>query len=365
MELKNVSILNLMSPNLAADRNVKMMAEAFDGVLRDIIKQIPEVAIIPNLVLDQIVNETLIDLLAWQFHVDFYEPTMPIETKRDLVMKSLDWHTRKGTPSVVEEIVSTVFSRAKIQEWFNYGGLPYRFRIGTEEEIPNEQIRSMLIRAINSVKNTRSYLDEITSITVFKDEIPSDDFWAMEVNVNPTDSDSITQSIFRNGRILRDGTTVFDTVVDYLFRNGAATRNGSIIRNMLQRVPAVGTVEQPVYRRFGMQDTLHLELNDGNYVDEQEINDFTGDTNLELWLSDRFEITETLAAIALSKKEYRSSLNIEDMFVINGSSKSNIIENFDIREDMSAGLFYHFFRDGARDRNGTIQRKGMVFIPLE
>jgi phage tail P2-like protein len=164
MDLSNISILNLMPPNLAKDHGIRMLAMAFDEVLREIISKIPDVAIIPNLVQKKIVDETLIDLLAWQFHVDFYEPDLPIEVKRDLVLKSLDWHFSKGTPSVVEEIVSTVFSKAKIEEWFEYGGLPYRFRVSTEDEILDTKTIKKLIRAINSVKNTRSFLDTLNQV---------------------------------------------------------------------------------------------------------------------------------------------------------------------------------------------------------
>jgi phage tail P2-like protein len=175
MDLSDISILGLMPPNLAADKNIKMMAEAFDEALRGIIEKIPDVAMIPNLALNKLVNETLIDLLAWQFHVDFYEPGLPVEIKRELVLKSLDWHYRKGTPSVVEEIVSAVFSRAKIEEWYEYGGRPYRFRIATEEQPPDAEAAKKLMRAINSVKNTRSFLDNITRLTDFTDEVTTED----------------------------------------------------------------------------------------------------------------------------------------------------------------------------------------------
>jgi phage tail P2-like protein len=171
MELKDISILNLMPSNLAKDLGVRMMAEAFDKVLRDTIGKIPDVAIIPNLVLDKIVNETLIDLLAWQFHVDFYDPEFTIEVKRNLVLKSLDWHFRKGTPSVVEDIVSTVFSKAIVQEWFEYGGLPYRFRIAIEEQISDSEAINEFMHAIRSVKNTRSLFDSFTQLLDFIDEV--------------------------------------------------------------------------------------------------------------------------------------------------------------------------------------------------
>ena len=170
MDLSNVSILNIMPPNLAADRNVRMTAEAFDKTLHDIINKIPDVAIIPGLVLNRIVNETLIDLLAWQFHADFYDPGLPVEIKKELVLKSLDWHYRKGTPSVVEEIVSAVFSKARVEEWYEYGGHPYRFRVATEEQMPDKETLDKLMRAINAVKNTRSFLDTLTQLYEFYDK---------------------------------------------------------------------------------------------------------------------------------------------------------------------------------------------------
>jgi phage tail P2-like protein len=206
MDLSTISLLPLMPPNLAADRNVKMIAEAFDEVVRKIISKIPGVAIIPNLVLNQIANEMIIDLLAWQFHVDFYKPEMPIETKRALVLKSLDWHTRKGTPSVVEEIVSTVFSKAEIQEWFDYGGLPYRFRIGTVEELPDEETRENLRRAIASVKNTRSFLDTITSILYFEDAFAITDYLVMVAQYN-NGKDYYGNRLQFNGAAKFDGVT--------------------------------------------------------------------------------------------------------------------------------------------------------------
>jgi len=206
MDLSNISILNIMPPNIAADPNIRKIAEAFDEVLRGIIAKIPNVEVIPNLVLNRIVDETLIDLLAWQFHVDFYDPKLPIEIKRELVLKSLDWHTRKGTPSVVEEIVSTVFSRAKIEEWFEYGGQPYRFRIATEEQMPDAETVNKLIRAVNSVKNTRSFLETLTQMTDFFDEVITEDILGLII-ARTKFSDSFNYSGLKfNGQIKHDGS---------------------------------------------------------------------------------------------------------------------------------------------------------------
>jgi phage tail P2-like protein len=191
MDLCNVSILSLMPPNLAKDRNVKMMAEAFDETLRDIIKKIPDIGIIPNLVLENLVNETLIDILAFQFHVDFYDPKMPIEVKRKLVLKSLDWHTRKGTPSVVEEIVTAVFSDAVIEERYEYGGLPYRFRISTGLPLSDGEIIKNLMDAIFSVKNTRSWLDVIDALINYEFYVGSFPDFSTHINILSEENDSV------------------------------------------------------------------------------------------------------------------------------------------------------------------------------
>jgi phage tail P2-like protein len=246
MNLSNVSILNLMPQNLAADKNIKMMAEAFDEVLRDIIKNIPDVEIIPNLILNRIVNETLIDLLAWQFHVDFYDPGLPIEIKRELVLKSLDWHFRKGTPSVVEEIVSTVFMKAKVQEWYEYGGRPYRFRIAIEDQITDGEAMQKFVRAINSVKNTRSFLEKLTYLVDFTDEIDMSE--SLKITPIRRDQDVYPGGLRYNGRFRYDHG-------DFIRFDGAHKYDGSWHYDLV--IGKKGTIS----------DTIHIpSYYDGTWV---------------------------------------------------------------------------------------------------
>ena len=162
MDLSDVSLLNILPPNLAKDKNVQMAVKAFDEVLREIIAKIPGVSIIPKI--SEITDHLLLDLLAWQFHCDFYNPELSIDAKREVVLKSLDWHTRKGTPSVIEEVVSAVISGAEVEEWFLSGGPPYTFQVITEQTLANTEDIKKLYDAISSVKNTRSWLDAITSM---------------------------------------------------------------------------------------------------------------------------------------------------------------------------------------------------------
>jgi phage tail P2-like protein len=206
VDLSDVSIIPLLPPNLADDKNVRMMCQAFDSELRRLIANIPGIEIIPYIVRKQITDNLLLDLLAWQLHCDFYSTDFSIKQKQEIILNSLDWHTRKGTPSVIEEIVSTVFSRAEVKEWFDYDGLPYRFIIGTEEDIPDAETRSNLIRAINSVKNTRSSLDKIISIIYHEDELHATDSLEMLMHVNNLD-EHFKHPIKFNGAAKFDGHT--------------------------------------------------------------------------------------------------------------------------------------------------------------
>jgi phage tail P2-like protein len=162
--LYDLELQKILPSSISGDPNVQAMAKALDPELQSVSHDTREALIIPRI--DEL-SEPVIDLLAWQWHVDFYDPSLPLETRRELVKKSIEWHSRKGTPSVVEEIVRTVFRDGTVSEWFEYGGDPYRFRIETTAGINDPKVFDMLGRAIFAVKNTRSWLDSITLLSQY------------------------------------------------------------------------------------------------------------------------------------------------------------------------------------------------------
>ena len=158
-DLQSVSLLDILPPNLLADKQIHAAARALDDELQKITVATRNALLLPRL--DEL-SEEVIDLLAWQWHVDFYEPSMRIETKRQLVRESIAWHRIKGTKAAVEKMTQTVFKGGVITEWFEYGGKPYHFRIDVLNA-PNmtEENRGRLLAVVNASKNTRSWLDEL------------------------------------------------------------------------------------------------------------------------------------------------------------------------------------------------------------
>lgn len=164
IELKDISMLDILPPNLLTDKKIRVITEALDAELHEITKCIKRCQLYSRI--DELPGE-VIDLLAWQFHVDFYEPIgMDIKTKRKLVKESIAWHRIKGTPAAVEMMLSSTFGRsAKVSEWYEYGGEPYHFKVSVKtKKFPTMESFGLAKQGVLAAKNTRSVLDSIKTI---------------------------------------------------------------------------------------------------------------------------------------------------------------------------------------------------------
>lgn len=159
-DLQNLNLIELLPTSIASDETIKNICTSIVGRLKLINEKAELVLLLPRL--DQL-PETLVDELAWQYHVDFYDYAADINKKRALVRKAIDWHRRKGTPAAVEEVCAAVFKSAKVWENWEYGGEPYHFQVRMiSESIPNQSVIDNLYRAIKESKNARSWLDALS-----------------------------------------------------------------------------------------------------------------------------------------------------------------------------------------------------------
>lgn len=146
-------------PSSIDRQNIRDLAEVLDVKLQEINAMSELILLYPRI--DEL-PENLIDALAEQFHVDFYDAEMSLQQKRTVVKNSIAWHRRKGTPSVVEEMVQTVFESAHVEEWFEYGGEPYHFRVTLiTAPLTDKAVLERLVDAINKTKNVRSWLEYV------------------------------------------------------------------------------------------------------------------------------------------------------------------------------------------------------------
>lgn len=156
-------LLNQMLPN-SLDKS--KMLRTINEVLQPYLDKNWE-ELIPRLFLYSRIDELpeeFLNHLGYQLHVDFWEPDLPIEKKRKLIKNSIKYHKHKGTPYAVEQLLSDVFDDTWLKEWFEYGGDPYYFRIYTSDFLKSEKMFKDFIRALFTVKNTRSWLEGIVLV---------------------------------------------------------------------------------------------------------------------------------------------------------------------------------------------------------
>lgn len=139
--------------------NMRELAEAIDEKMAEIDRMSELVSIYPRI--DEL-SSNLIDALAVQFHVDYYDKTLPLDTRRAIVRSSMRWHLRKGTKGVVQEMVQAVFESGAVHEWYEYGGNPYYFSVDLMSNIRiTPSNLDAIVKAINLVKNVRSWLEHL------------------------------------------------------------------------------------------------------------------------------------------------------------------------------------------------------------
>jgi phage tail P2-like protein len=176
--LRGSRLIQNCTPSISYDAQVQSACESFDYQMYEIIDDTGQVVMIPNIM--NITDEKLVDILAWQFHVDFYDLTRDIEFKKRLVQMSIIWHKTKGTVSLVEEVINTYWpGSAYLQEWFEYmNPLPpnyptapgwhdrYRFRVVINEGvITNADDEAQVMELIDRYKPVSRWPESITHPT--------------------------------------------------------------------------------------------------------------------------------------------------------------------------------------------------------
>ena len=104
--------------------------------------------------------ENILDILAYDLHVDWYDYSYSVPTKKRIIKDSVKIHRRMGTRYAVETALNDVYPGASISEWFEYGGTPYCFRISLpiSGEVTLERQRRILSK-VWYYKNLRSHLE--------------------------------------------------------------------------------------------------------------------------------------------------------------------------------------------------------------
>lgn len=159
--LTRENLVATLPPALQKDPSVVALAEAMAELLAQRLKEIEQLRIYPAI--DRL-DEQLLDILAYDFKVDWWDPNYTLEEKRRTLKDSWRVHKTLGTKAAVETAISAIYPNTKVVEWFEYGGEPYHFRLDiniTDDSMDSDKQRRVLER-VNFYKSLRSHSDGIT-----------------------------------------------------------------------------------------------------------------------------------------------------------------------------------------------------------
>lgn len=103
--------------------------------------------------------EWRLDEMAWETNC-LYDVHGTIEDKRKWIQDAMPYYEKRGTPSAIQNYLEGYFDRALLEEWHQYGGEPYHFRITLTGDI-DEHLLWYAQYAVETGKNVRSALDGI------------------------------------------------------------------------------------------------------------------------------------------------------------------------------------------------------------
>ena len=146
---------------LQKDPSAVALAEAMADLLARRPEEIEQLRIYP--VIDRL-DERLLDILAYDFKVDWWDSEYSLEEKRRTLKDSWRVHKLLGTKAAVEMAISAIYPRTTVLEWWEYGGEPYHFRL--DINITNDSIDSVkqcrVLERLNFYKSLRSHNDGVT-----------------------------------------------------------------------------------------------------------------------------------------------------------------------------------------------------------
>lgn len=245
--LKDADFYATFPPALKKDEKMVALGRLIADELHQTVEQTKKNIIYANI---NELSETWLDVLAYDLHVDWYDYDYPIEAKRAIIRDSVRVHQKLGTKAAVEMALGGIHPKSEIEEWFDYGGKPYRFRIvldTTESRVAADY--DEIIKTVDIYKRLTAHLDGLYyqgSITVVV--MPKTEFWLYSVPMTGQLKAGTIPQRNTAGGVAQEGITAQATGQAYKFDSElAGTKPDRNIQYQTADVAAVGETEVQAY----------------------------------------------------------------------------------------------------------------------
>ena len=155
-EISRESILSTLPSVLRNDDGMYSLAKLIGWIVEDTAGKIDSPSVFQNI---NEADEAMLDLMAKDNKVDWYDYDADIETKRRQI--SSNWNVRKqiGTVGAVKLALQKVWPDTTVEEWFEYDGEPGYFQVllslNTEGTVPFNKA----VRMVEVFKPVRAHID--------------------------------------------------------------------------------------------------------------------------------------------------------------------------------------------------------------
>lgn len=107
-------------------------------------------------------DEGVLDILAKDFGISWYDYDFQLDTKRRVVAAAFSVHRHMGTVGAMITAICAIWPDSTVEEWFEYNGDPFYFRVLVNANEPGaEPIRFDAIdKTVKLYKNERSWLED-------------------------------------------------------------------------------------------------------------------------------------------------------------------------------------------------------------
>lgn len=146
---------------LADDPNMEALAQGVADVLAARPAEIEKASIYTRI---DSLPEELLDILAYDFKIDWYNYDYPVEAKRNLIKTNYYIHRHLGTVGAVRSAIQSIYPSSDVEEWWQdfYDGEPYHFRVMLNPSSPIMAVSAdTVLAAIYRYKSLRSHLDGV------------------------------------------------------------------------------------------------------------------------------------------------------------------------------------------------------------
>lgn len=119
--------------------------------------------------------EHILPWLAWAVSVDVWNKDWAVETRRAVIRASIQVHKHKGTIGALKTALSAFkFDNIKVEEWFEYGGEPFNFRVLIEVLTTDFDVFELteVYSVIQKSKNVRSRLEALEAYLATRTNMP-------------------------------------------------------------------------------------------------------------------------------------------------------------------------------------------------